>query len=227
MDLSKSIGTNDEYVCVKLSGGADSAIIYYAVCNTVKDTNTKIIVITLDTDFKDQYIAGAKRVIKIVKELTGVEPYEHITNTVEHSLENYDNGQHHLLEKVWEKYGKNIPVYSGLTINPPYEEMVDFFKNNADRLGIDFEQALGHINSRDTSRDNKLPYGENPGRLFGKTDKRGTAAAYKHYNMMEKLYPYTFSCESAPYEIGSDNMPIHCGHCFFCLERWWGFDRLP
>ena len=93
MDLSKSIGTDNEFVCVKLSGGADSAIIYYAVCDAVKDKNTKIIVITLDTDLKDQYIAGAKRIIKIVKDLTGVEPYEHITNTVEHSLENYNNGR--------------------------------------------------------------------------------------------------------------------------------------
>lgn len=226
MDLSKNIVTDSEYVCVKLSGGADSSIIYYAVCEKLKHTDTKIIVVTLDTDFKDQYIKGAKRVIQIVKELTGVEPYEHITMTVPHSNENYTNGQADLLKQVHKKYGKIIPVYSGLTINPPHEEMLEFFMEKYESLGLDKEEVLSAIHTRDVSRDNKLDLDPSPGRLFGNVDKKGTAAAYKHYNMMDKLYPYTFSCESPPYVIGDNGLPIHCKECFFCLERWWGFGRI-
>ena len=86
-----------EYIGMKLSGGADSSILYYALCKHIKDNNldTKIIVVTLDTDFKNLYIAGAKRVIGIVKDLTGIEPHEHFTLTVPHSDRNYTTGQEH------------------------------------------------------------------------------------------------------------------------------------
>lgn len=61
---------NDQYVLVKLSGGADSSIVYYAVCDKFKDRDdVKIVVVTLDTDYKNQYIASAKRIIQIVGEI--------------------------------------------------------------------------------------------------------------------------------------------------------------
>ena len=229
MDLSQKISTiitNKKYVCVKLSGGADSAIIYYALCDVVKDTKTKIIVTTLDTTIKNQNIASAKRVIKIVKESTGVEPYKHITNIVKDSSENYVNGQQHLLKKIYKKYTKNIPVYSGLTINPPQKEMIKFVKQNFATLGIDKNKALLSIDTRDKSRDNKLPYRESPTRLFEETDKKGVMYAYNHYDMMENLYPYTVSCTEVPHIIGDNKLPIHCGVCFPCLERQWAFGRL-
>ena len=227
MDLSKKILNVHEYICVGLSGGADSAIIYYALCKKLKYTDTKIIVITLDTAEKNQNIATAKRIIQITKDITGVEPIKHKTNTVhDNSEKSYIKGQEILRKKVWKKYGSKVPMYNGLTKNPPHEEMVDFFKNNADRLGLDINLVLHHINNRDISRD-KLP--SNVFRrtdLFADTDKKGVAAAYKHYNMIEKLYPYTFSCSDPPYKIGSNGIPMHCGYCFPCLERWYAFGKL-
>jgi len=55
---------------------------------------------------------------------------------------------------------------------------------------------------------------------FGKTDKKEVAKAYNYYNMMDRLYPHTRSCEDFTDKVE------HCGHCFFCAERMWGFNRL-
>jgi len=217
-----------EYIGMKLSGGADSSILYYALCKHIKDNNldTKIIVVTLDTDFKNLYIAGAKRVIGIVKDLTGIEPTEHFTITVPHSDKNYTNGQEQLVAEVKEKYG-DIGFFSGLTKNPPPLEMKNYFKENASTHGLDFSRIQKHLDIRDTDRDNISHPNTNPYRVFGATDKKGTASAYEELDMMEKLYPYTFSCENAPYELLDDKgNHLHCGECFFCLERYWGFGRI-
>ena len=217
-----------EYIGMKLSGGADSSILYYALCKHIKDNNldTKIIVVTLDTDFKNLYIAGANRVIGIVKDLTGIEPYEHFTVTVPHSDENYTNGQAELVAKAKEKYG-DLEFFTGLTKNPPAHEMRDYFIENASKHGLDFSRIEKHLDVIDTERDDISHSDQNPYRVFGATDKKGTASAYEELGMMEKLYPYTFSCENAPYELLDEKgNHMHCGECFFCLERYWGFGRI-
>ena len=40
---------NYKNVAVKLSGGADSAIVYYAVCNYYKNTETNVYALTMYT----------------------------------------------------------------------------------------------------------------------------------------------------------------------------------
>ena len=210
---------------VKLSGGADSSIIYYMLCDKYKNNpKVDIAVITLDTDVKNWYIDGAKRIIKIVGELTGKYPIEHFTNTVTHSNENYLSGQEDLVQKAILKY--NIKdFYNGVTNNPNVFDMTAYFKkqkkvNRKDKLKHNDEwmsivKALAY---RDKTRDTGVEVNlQSP--LF---DKLSTAKAYKDHNMMEKLYPYTYSCE----DDANDPKDGHCGTCFFCLERLFAFGRI-
>ena len=68
---------------MKLSGGADSAIVYYKLCKEFPDA--EIYILTLGTDEKPYYPMLAKRVVEKVYELTGVRPVKHITNFIKHS----------------------------------------------------------------------------------------------------------------------------------------------
>jgi len=61
---------------MKLSGGADSAIVYYKLCKDFPDAD--IYILTLGTDEKPYYPMLAKRVVEKVYELTGVRPVKHI-----------------------------------------------------------------------------------------------------------------------------------------------------
>lgn len=219
---------NDQYVLVKLSGGADSSIVYYAVCDKFKDRDdVKIVVVTLDTDYKNQYIASAKRIIQIVGGITGKYPINHMTSIVTHSDENYTRGQDKLVKRARKKY-KITRMYSGLTRNPPADAMKRFVDQNYAKFNIDLDLAHQSIDGRDKTRDRafKMPDGlDVTGIVFRHGDKSLVADAYNYYNMMDILYPYTFSCESPPFKFEND-MPIHCGHCFFCLERWYAFGRI-
>ena len=62
-------------------------------------------------------------------------------------------------------------------------------------------------------------------RPFINKNKQAVHAAYQAHDMMEQLYPYTYSCETVPEDYSTMDF-VHCGHCFFCLERYWGFGRI-
>lgn len=210
-------------VGVKLSGGADSSIIYYALCEKYKNTDVHIIPVTLDTTLKPWYVLTAKKVIAKVGDLTGKYPLEHITDKVDHSMENYIKGQDQLLNRAISKYNIDPDhFYSGLTYNPDITNMRTYFNENAAKHGLDISDVWKELNERPKDRD------------FNQTkrvlsvaplkDKLATAEAYKFYDVIDTLYPITYSCEST-YKKRLKDLK-HCGKCFFCLERWYAFGRI-
>lgn len=223
-------------VAVKLSGGADSAIVYYAVCDYYKNKNTNIYACTMDTALKPWYTTGAAKIIKIVGELTGVYPVEHLkfynsSHTATSGPDAYATGIDMMDSDAVTRFNLNA-IYSGLTINPPLDDMKDYFKIHATDHNLNLFSLMEHIDDRDTSRDTT----EEPTfltkkyndqlvdriRPFINKDKKDVATAYKIYDMTEHLYPHTYSCES----VTASKTFTHCGHCFFCLERYYGFGRI-
>jgi hypothetical protein len=214
-------------IAIKLSGGADSSLIYYALCNKFKNNkDVNIIPVTLGTDLKPDYIPYSKKIIDIVYNLTGKKPLDHIIRYIKHDPIEYDLEQIRMVEYVIEKY-KVRYCFSGLTINPPYKEMVKYFSDNCKTLNLDLSRISATIESRDKSRDTST-YVSNDfsQRPFGNNDKKYVAKYYKKYNVLESLYPYTHSCEAFEKATDHDGNALHCGHCYFCAERWWGFGRL-
>ena len=77
MNEIEDLPAGEHNLLMKLSGGADSSIVYYALCDKFKDRDdVNIICITLDTDLKNNYIKSAKRIIEVVAELTGKRVYD-------------------------------------------------------------------------------------------------------------------------------------------------------
>lgn len=230
---------NDVYVGMKLSGGCDSAIVYYTLCKRYENNdNVNIVVFSLDTSRKPFYSTYAKRVIDIVGNLTNKYPIEHMIKFIEHWPDGGDSspyslGQDELLQKANEKYGVEY-CYTGLTKNPDHNNMMEYFKNNYQNHGLNLEKCIFNLKKRDQDRDYELKDDINDGyRPFGNKDKLSVAKAYNHYEnlgipLLDLLYQYTDSCEEMDRNLnlmdGQD--PVHCGHCYFCLERWYAFGRL-
>ena len=61
-------------------------------------------------------------------------------------------------------------------------------------------------------------------RPFWQINKMFIADIYRQYNLINSLFPITWSCEGTV--EGSCNFTIHCEECWWCLERMWAFDRL-
>jgi hypothetical protein len=55
---------------------------------------------------------------------------------------------------------------------------------------------------------------------FTNVDKRGIARMYQDLDLLQSLFPLTRSCVSNSWRYG------HCGACWFCSERQWGFGCL-
>ena len=53
---------------------------------------------------------------------------------------------------------------------------------------------------------------------YSKLTKRDIALKYYEYGIHNKLFPLTFSCIV--------NTDVHCGKCWWCQERLWGFGRI-
>ena len=221
-------------IAIRLSGGPDSAIIYYAICNFYKDDlTTNIFPMTMASPLRPHSIKKATDVINTVAKLTGRYPTQHYTVFhFAHNVNNewpinsieYTKSQEELESMVFNT--KQIDArYAGLSINCPIDElttMVNQFDNS-----IDYQKSLA---TRDQSRD--VPTEAPVCKLdnitmylpFAHHDKRTVFQVYKDYDVVESLYPVTWSCEN-DMQMQSDN-PLHCGTCYFCLERIYAFGKI-
>lgn len=99
--------------------------------------------------------------------------------------------------------------FGGKTKNPP----TNFYENEnnrpTERDGSEDGIELKKI-------DNHNFYYITP---FCKLDKKDLFELYRQENLLENLYPLTFSC-SAGYK------EKHCGVCWWCKERLWGFGKI-
>lgn len=228
------LNSNHRNIAIRLSGGPDSAIIYYALCNFYKDDSTaNIYPMTVATPLRPHSIRKSKDVINIVARLTGRMPTHHYTvfhdahnsdNTQANNSREYSKSQEDLESYVFKT--ANIDArYAGLSVNCPADDMLAMVNQldnkSACQLSLEY---------RDTSRD--VPVADTVTGLyditmylpFAKHDKRVIFELYSHYNLLDTLYPYTWSCEN-DMQAQSDN-PVHCGTCYFCLERIFAFGKL-
>ena len=239
---------NWKNIGVKLSGGADSSILYYAVCNYFKDrTDVNIYPMTLDTEFKPWYSEGAKKIIDKVTQLTGKSPAKHIIKySNKHkdrdTVNFYIEEQVEMTRNTIKQYRLDV-VYSGLTSNPSKEDISEAVikKYGDDKIT---NIALGYIKGADPKRELGSEVYENVSVSNGKisnskfsnirpfihADKKLVYDVYKYFGMLEELYPLTYSCETRYQEhrfnIKEQHDWKHCGYCFFCAERLYAFGKL-
>ena len=106
------------------------------------------------------------------------------------------------------KEGKIDKVVGGLTMNPPFEVCQTF------ACGLDFCEERrfekGWI---------KRGWSYKPLR---NVDKKVVAAAYKKENLMDWLYPLTWSCGSRSVEA-TNYWTRPCKECYNCCEKYWAF----
>ena len=240
-------------IVVKLSGGADSSIVYYRLCHELAERklNIPIYVATLDPETKDWYSHYAKKVIKFSAERTGITPVEHriVKLPLPWGLPEYSYVQDEIVFNFFREGLANVS-YGGLTKNPDpviqasmafsvpgmkfndMQECMDLAVQGADKSRNDTTKKWAVGYGTPPNNDTMPPYlGMFP---FVHRDKLyGTAAMYKEMKITDELLPLTYSCEE-PRPAVKDKLDIvdgyqeysHCGRCWFCMERAYAFGRL-
>lgn len=202
----------DGNIGVSVSGGADSALLLYFV---LKYSKNKVHVFTFADQKKN--IINASVAINVVNTCTLLTENKNLEH---HIVYNNKEGldilfQNHelYLEKKIVDY-----VYTGITKNPP-KEATDTFK-----------EPVPIVAPRDPNVIRNVMWAPNWYQPWTNLNKRDLFNIYKKHNLLETLFPKTRSCEF--YTEDTQEMQEymkthkHCGECWWCEERLWGFGTL-
>lgn len=192
-------------LCV--SGGLDSALLLYF---TLKYSTEHIHVFSLATQEKQlRNTRAAINVINKCIELTGNYNLTHHIKYAAHQTHET------LFSLPFDMLKSNTisTIYTGLTKNPP-RIITDSFSlptlENAER-------------DPDIIRPIKHEFWYTP---WTNLDKVDLYNIYEQYDLMNTLFPITRSCEWVEMIGCDDPGDGHCGYCWWCQERKWGFGKL-
>lgn len=187
---------------IKLSSGCDSAIVMYGICKEAEDIDyIQPFTCILDTrPYQEYYVS---QILDWMRE-----HFPHLEIRDPHWVraktpDDYVAAQ----DRVVEEYEHEVDIiFSGLNQSPPQEVWESFGQNGPglDRVELTTESKDGSVWRM---------------RPLAHKNKKEVCEAYKQYGVLETLYPLTFSCE------GNSSMDTHCGECWQCKERLWGFGR--
>ena len=188
---------------ISVSGGADSAVLLYIMMSNTLDP---IVTYTVASRAKNRATAYyAPKVIELCQKLTG---HNNVTNTViEVEKQNLDDMI--VVFKQELQLGKINKMYMGTTQHPSLEVQAEFTDN------LDPETLL--IRNAGVTRPTLEGNFVIP---FRNHNKQDIAGIYSALNLTDTLFPQTRSCEDPRISRG------HCGTCWWCQERLWGFGRI-
>lgn len=198
----------DMPIGISVSGGADSALLLYFL---LKYTNNTLHIFSLASQQKR--LTTTKAAIDVISrcaELTGNYNFvHHIKYATEQTKENLFSIPRLFLQNSTIKF-----MYTGVTKNPPLQ-ITDGFNNS----NTEHEERNPNVKRNIQNGDFFAPWTN--------IDKKDICKIYEKYNLINSLYLHTRSCE---WTIDMGGVPDphngHCGVCWWCEEREWGFGKL-
>ena len=190
-----------EKVGLKISGGADSSLIAYilGILKSKGLIHSQIITMTNEHHDRPYQIDVTNRVLNYVTQKTG-SVFEYRVSVFSPSTETYEINRSNIVQETKNKFGFS-KHYMGITANPPAESGIP---------PEDFERT--HDNNKSIIETYKF----SPWINYHKQD---IANIYKELDIMD-LFSITRSCETRTFDFTE-----HCGKCWWCKERYWGFGR--
>ena len=194
---------------IMMSGGADSAILLYFL---LKHSKNKIHIFTLANQQKRIITTHSSlNVVSKCAELTDNYNFvHHITYEKEQNINNLFTTPSQFLNDSIIDF-----LYTGITKDPP-TQVTDTFR-------VPPTQTV----QRNPNVIRETLINNNFFTPWTNIDKQYICKIYNHYTLINNLYPLTRSCE---WQIGLNNAEDpsngHCGECWWCEERKWGFNKL-
>lgn len=199
-------------VGIKMSGGTSSSLIAYMLCQYKKThrPDIKIFPMTLMINVKPYQIEYTKDIISWLQDDTGVS-MEPLTTGIGNDFNSVER-QEKLVRSTYEKNNLHCH-FVGLVKNPP-DDCFEFEDNNENPGRKSLDNNSEHQEYQEVPSFKSF-------RPFANIDKKGVAELYESLHLTNSLFPITRSCESWTRDISK-----HCGKCWWCSQRKWGFGRI-
>jgi hypothetical protein len=214
-----NLNLNADHICIGLSGGADSAILLWILCNIITRDKLDIgvSVYRVVNPERPWHEIRSNMVMEFIKKDFPEIVWEDIITEKPDSLDNneYVDLQGKSSHALRMKY-KSMVSYSGVTLNPTNEigELIwkDIWKDRSPNRNHErYKHWLPEVNK-------KVAYGMEC-KPFCIYDKRAVLAFYKKYDLLDTLLPITRTCEG--WKEWTNNFTEECKQCWWCLERNW------
>ena len=227
-------------VLLSLSGGLDSASLFYLICYHFPDT--EIVPYTGQDVTAPMDYECAKDILQFMKETFPT------VNIRDHDVYKFD-----IMDPEWREYAaskreeEKITLPDGTKIDrcPKLSGLVKILmlRKNTERLRkqypdhwiltgmtanppVEEQHKYNFYNLAERRRDDKeqSPWYTNSQMYqpYVNVDKKFVAGVYKFHNLMDKLYPFTSSCVGS--ERDTEYFTKGCGKCFWCNEKKWAFE---
>ena len=225
-------------VLLSLSGGLDSASLFYLICTYFPDT--EIVPFTGQDVTAPMDYECAKDILQYMRETFPD------ANIKKHDVYKFDIWDEEWRQQARETIDQETVVTSDGKVIPKFTVLSGFVKvlmlrKNAERLRAQYpnytiltgmtanppveeQHKYGFYDvaeRRRDRRDNRTRTGVHY-QPYMNVDKKFVAGVYKEHDLMETLYPYTSSCVGS--EEDTNYFIKGCGKCFWCNEKKWAFE---
>lgn len=238
--MSIEIPVFAENVILRLSGGADSAILMWLICNEWMKQNKplNLYTITVVHEKRPWQSYHAQQVHDFIS--AEFPDINHLEFKSELCIDpggapddaaigpnRYVEKQENLITQTLHEIYADTQVFNGVTSNPPKEigeklwGWSETFKDIWERREKhrDWENRENHIEIAHMKNRNINIWHCNP---FIKYHKASVIDIYRRYNLIDTLLPLTRSCEGWDYI--TDGFTKECGQCWWCKEREWALN---
>lgn len=217
-----SIPNKMKKIGVNCSGGADSAILLFAVAKYVKEhmPESTISVVTCANDLKDRW--NARKAADVINYVCEKLNFTQFDMHYAYYRDKQETEYFHEVEGKLFIDGRIEMLASGITQKPleisgdtTIEDIDGKVVNLRDKYIVGRESPNEIIWTRDLRFWNPM----------ANIDKKFVAYMYDYYGVKDELLPLTRSCEAKPDEhVFDPEFEKHpCGRCWWCLERKWAF----
>ena len=196
---------------LKISGGADSAIVAYMLAKYIAEErpDMTIIPITVTHAQKNYQVEFSKKVMDFIEKQFDIKFGQQYVSMAA-GEDDYTETQNRLVDKLFADNTIDC-LYMGLTRNPPMEVMMTFAPMVIEAGFPDRNHTKPKSQKISITRYAPLI----------NMDKKEVAALFNQFDLIDTLFPLTRSCEDFVTEFNE-----HCKiRCFHCHERFWGFGR--
>tara|TARA_B110000977_G_scaffold193996_1_gene269862 strand:- start:4325 stop:5056 length:732 start_codon:yes stop_codon:yes gene_type:complete len=225
-------------VLISLSGGLDSASLFYLICYHFPDT--EIVPYTGHDVTAPMDYECAKDIIQYMRETFPT------VNIRDHDVYKFDIWDEEWRQLARERMDKETTIASDGTVIPKFTVLsglvkVLMLRKNTERLRkqypdhwiltgmtanppVEEQRKYNFYDVAERRRDRRdnNPFMVKLYQPLMNVDKKFVAGVYKDHKLMDTLYPFTSSCVGS--ERDTEYFTKGCGKCFWCNEKKWAFE---